>query len=273
MMIFLRILIILVLAYVGLCVVLWIFQASFIYFPGAPDTATPGDVDLTFEEVWLEPAGGARVHAWFIPAANARGAVVFCHGNAGTIADRLATLKILHGLRLSALIFDYQGYGRSEGSPSESGTYADAEAAWRHLTEQRGYPTDRVLIWGRSLGGAVAVELAGRHQPAGLIVESSFTSVPDMARETFPIWIPARWICRHVYDAAARVPALTCPKIFLHSPDDEVIPFHHGERLHALAGDPKRFVRLAGDHNHGFLDHSPLYLAAVGKFVDEVLGR
>jgi len=271
-MIFLRILLVLALAYVGICVLLYLFQSRLIFFPGPPGARSPRDAGLAFEEVWLSPDGGGRVHAWFVPAPDARGAVVFCHGNAGTIENRLETLAILHRLRLTALIFDYRGYGRSEGRPSEANTYADAQAAWRHLTDHRGIAPDRILLWGRSLGGAVAVELAARHAPAGLVVESSFTSVPDLAAHAVPIWLPTRLLCRHVYDSAAKVAKLTCPKLFIHSPEDDVIPFEYGERLFAAAAPPKRFVRIRGDHNQGYRESGRAYLDPVKAFLTEVLG-
>ncbi|MBN2491457.1 MAG: alpha/beta hydrolase [Planctomycetes bacterium] len=271
-MIILRIVLLLAVGYAGICVLLYLSQAKLIYFPGPPGVSSPRDIGLAFEEVWLHPAGGGRVHGWFVSAPDARGAVLFCHGNAGTIDDRLDTLRILHKLRLAVLIFDYRGYGRSDGSPSEANTYADAEAAWRHLTERRGIAPDRILLWGRSLGGAVAVELATRHAAAGLVVESSFTSIPDMAAGTFPIPLPFRLLCRHVYDSAAKVARLSCPTLFLHSPEDDIIPWRHGERLFAAAAEPKRLVRIRGDHNHGFLQSGEAYLGPVRAFVSEVLG-
>jgi len=268
-----RILLILVLSYAAICLLLYLFQSKLIFFPGGPSLSTPRDAGLAFEEVWLEPEGGGRVHAWFVPAPGARGAVIFCHGNAGTIGNRLDTLRIVHGLRLATLIFDYQGYGRSSGSPSEKATYADAEAAWKHLTGSRGIAAERVLIWGRSLGGGVAVELASRHPAAGLIVESSFTSVPALAAGTFPLPLPTRLLCRHVYDSAEKVSHLAMPKLFIHSPDDEVVPVRFGEGLFGAAAEPKRFARIRGDHNNGFLDSGADYVSPVAAFVEEVLGR
>jgi len=268
-----RILLLLVAGYAAICLLLYLFQAKLIFFPGGPGGSTPRDVGLAFEEVWLEPEGGGRVHAWFVPAPDARGAVIFCHGNAGSIGNRLDTLRILHGLRLATLIFDYRGYGRSSGSPSETATYGDAEAAWKHLTGSRGIPVERVLVWGRSLGGGVAVELASRHRPAGLVVESSFTSVPALAAGTFPLPLPTRLLCRHVFDSDRKVTRLDMPKLFIHSPDDDVVPFRFGRSLFEAAAEPKRFVTIRGDHNHGFLDSGSDYLRPVSAFVEEVLGR
>lgn len=272
-MMIVRVLLLLVAGYGLICVMLWLFQARFIYFPGRPHDAIPRDVGLAFEEVWLTTEGGRKLHAWWVPGEKSRGAVVFCHGNAGTIGHRLTTLAILHRLGLDTLIFDYQGYGRSEGSPGEQALYADADAAWRYLTETRGIPPERVLAWGRSLGGAVAVELASRRRVAGLVVESSFTSVPDMAKGTFPIPLPIEFLCTHRFDSAARVPKITCPKLFLHSPDDEIVPYRLGRRLYEAAAEPKTFIEISGDHNEGYAESGEGYVGAIRTFVGEALGR
>ena len=265
-----RILCILVVLYLCVCLLAYVFQEKLIYHPASHVRSTPAALNLEFQDLHLASTEGRKIHAWYVPCKDARGAVVFCHGNAGNLGHRLATVRLLHRFKLSALLFDYQGFGRSEGTPNEANTYQDAEAAWRHLTVTARIPADRILIWGRSLGTAVAVELASRHAPAGLVLEAAFTSLADVAGKHF-FWLPVRWLCRNDYDSLSKVPGLTCPKLFFHSPQDEVIPFHLGRRLFEAAAEPKRFVRIRGDHNSGFLVSERDYVRAVETFLSEVL--
>ena len=191
--------------YVALGLVLYLFQGSLVYLanlPGRALQAAPTDIGLDFEDVTIGTADGERLHGWFVPAPGARGTLLFFHGNAGNISHRLESIAIFHGLGLDVLIIDYRGYGQSSGSPSEAGTYADAQAAWKYLVEERGLPPDRIVVFGRSLGGAVGAWLAsprgGGRQPAALIIESAFTSGADMARRLYPVY-PARLLTRLRY--------------------------------------------------------------------------
>ncbi|MGW8272982.1 MAG: alpha/beta hydrolase, partial [Thermodesulfovibrionales bacterium] len=181
------------------------------------------------------------------------------------------SIKIFHELRLSVMIFDYRGYGRSEGVPSERGTYLDAEAAWTYLARDRGVRPETVVVFGRSLGGAVAAHLALDHSAAALIVESAFTSVPDLGADLFP-YLPVRLICRFRYPTAEFVKRIPIPKLFIHSPDDEVIPYRYGERLLAIGAEPKEFLRISGGHNEGFLESGRLYREGLDSFIGRVLG-
>jgi fermentation-respiration switch protein FrsA (DUF1100 family) len=171
--------------------------------------------------------------------------VLFCHGNAGNVSHRLDTLQFFRSLGLGTLIFDYRGYGRSDGSPSEKGTYRDAEAAWRHLVEQRQIPPERIVILGRSLGGAVAARLAADQRPGALVVESAFTSVPDLAARMFPVY-PVHLLARIRYNTLKWIRRVHCPVLVVHSRDDEMIPFRHGRRLFEAAPEPKEFLELRG---------------------------
>ena len=166
-----------------------------------------------------------------------------------------------------AFLIDYRGYGQSEGTPSEEGTYHDAAGAWRYLTEQRGIAPDRIVIAGRSLGGAVAAWLAERHSPRALVLESTFTSVPDLASELYP-WLPVRWLARFQYNTAARLPSVQSPVLILHSRADEIIPFGHGQRLWQAANEPKVLVEIQGAHNEGYTLSEREYAAALRRFLD-----
>ncbi|MGV1100636.1 alpha/beta hydrolase [Thiovibrio sp. JS02] len=257
---------IIALAYFGLCLLLFFLQDRLIYYPAARIETTPAAIGLPFRALRLLTADNLKIAAWFVPAANPRGAILFCHGNGGNISHRLDSLRIFHALGYSTLIFDYRGYGESEGAPSEAGTMLDARAAWRYLCEEAGFAPRDIVLFGRSLGAAVAARLAAEVRPAALIVESAFTSAPDRAAELFPL-LPARWLCRYRYDTLAALATISCPLLVVHSPDDEIIPFSHGERLYAAAKPPKRFLRLRGDHNSGFLTSGNSYEDGLAFFL------
>ncbi len=242
------------LGYVALAAVLYIFQSRFIYFPemGRQDRATPALLQLQFEEVRIETADGETLHGWHVPAADARATVLFFHGNAGSIVHRLDWLPMFQQLRLSVLMVDYRGFGASSGSPSEAGTYADADAAWRYLTETRRLPPGRIVVFGESLGGAVAAHLAARTEPAALVLHSAFTSAPDLAAELYP-FLPARLLTRYAYDTLASVQSIRCPLLVAHSRQDEIVPIAHGRRLLEAAPGDRAWIELAGSHNGGFL--------------------
>jgi fermentation-respiration switch protein FrsA (DUF1100 family) len=244
-------LLLLVLIYLGLTLYLYLSQAGMLYlpdFPGENRDITPADAGLAYEQIELTTADGLHLAAWFVPGpTKARGVILFCHGNAGTIASRITTLELLQGLGFATLIFDYRGYGDSEGRPSEQGTYRDAEAAWQYLRGQ-GYAGDEIIIMGRSLGAAVAAQLASRHSPGAVVLESTFTSVPDVAAELYPLF-PVRFISRFHYNTLSRMPAIHAPLLIVHSRDDEIIPYSHGRRLFAAANEPKQFLELKGGHN------------------------
>ncbi len=261
----------LVLVYLGLCFYMFLRQESYVYFPESRIWTDPSEEGLAYEDLRLLTGDGVHIGAWWIPSENARGALVLCHGNGGNIADRLDKVSYFHRLGLSVLIFDYRGYGASEGNPGEAGTYRDMDAAVDHLEGERGLTSDRILYYGESLGGAVAVEAAVRRPPAGLVVESSFTSIMGMASHYYP-WLPARWLARIRYDSLSRMPDLRCPTVFLHSPEDDIVPFEMGEALFEAAPQPKRFVRTEGDHNTGGITVSPEAQVELEAFLDEILG-
>jgi hypothetical protein len=258
------------------------FERVNVYHPGKAFSAVPGTFGLAHEEAEFEAADGTRLHGWFIPEAPfkpgpkakpARGplaaeklVVLLCHGNAGTVSDRVLKADILHRLGLSVLLFDYRGYGRSAGSPSEKGTYQDAEAAWRWLVA-KGFAPERIVLYGESLGNAVAVETALRHPPRALILESAFTSIADMGKVVYP-WLPVRLIARTRYDNLAKIGSVRAPVLVLHSREDRVVPFRMGEALFAAAPEPKEFFEMTGSHDEGFLDAGEAYPARLRAFLE-----
>jgi fermentation-respiration switch protein FrsA (DUF1100 family) len=254
---------------------LFIMQPRLLYYPDMPGRepeATPAAVGLAYEDVALQTVDDIRLHAWFIPAENPRATVLFCHGNAGNISHRLDSIRLLHSLGLQVLIFDYRGYGKSEGRPSEKGTFRDVDAAWHYLREVRGLTEAGIIIFGRSLGAAVAADLASRARPAAVILESAFTSVPDMAAEFYP-WLPVRLLSRYRYDNLGKVARIARPLLLVHSRQDEIIPFAHGERLFGRAREPKQFLELTGGHNDAFQSSRKAYTHGLKSFLDTHLGN
>ncbi|MFC1976070.1 alpha/beta hydrolase [Chloroflexota bacterium] len=261
-----------IILYIGLVTSLFIFQDRLIYFPIRNITATPADIGLPYEPVWLETADGVRLSGWFVPAEKARGVVLFFHGNAGNISHRLDSIKTFHRLGLSVFIIDYRGYGQSEGKISEQGTYLDAEAAWHYLVEERQIPPGEIILFGRSLGGAVATWLAQKYTPGMLIVESTFTSVPNVAAKHYPFF-PVRLLARIKYNTLEHLPQIDCPILVVHSPDDEIIPYSHGQELFGTAQEPKHFLKLKGGHNEGVFVSGKLYEDGLDNFITQYVSR
>lgn len=253
----------------GLLVVLvYMMQGRMLYLPDLPGRAlimTPADIGLDYQDVFLESDDGVTLHGWFIPGRSAR-ALLFFHGNAGNISHRLDSIRLFHDLGLSVLIIDYRGYGQSKGRTTERGIYRDADATWRYLIEDRGLVASDIVIFGRSLGASVASQLAAKQKPLALIVESSFTSVPDIAQELYP-WLPARWLTRLEHATRDYVHDVQCPVLVVHSRDDEIIPFHHGEAIYSSANEPRTLLTIRGGHNDAFLRDVRAYTEGLHAFL------
>ena len=259
--------------YVLICIYLFFMQGRLLFYPNLPSrkiTATPAKIGLSYEPVTITTSDNVRIKGWFVPAQKAKGVLLFFHGNAGNISHRLDSLAIFHRLGLSTLIIDYRGYGESEGRISEEGTYLDAEASWRYLTETKGIAPEEIVIFGRSLGGAVAATLATRTSPAGLILESVFSSVPDMAAQLYPVF-PVRLLSRYQYDVKKAVQRVTCPVLVIHSRDDEIIPFANGVNVYEATVSEKQFLEIRGGHNEGFLVSGSTYQQGLERFLHLIM--
>jgi hypothetical protein len=247
-----------------------LFEWKSLYVPRATIEATPALLGLAFEDVTLVAADGVQLNGWWLPHPAARGTIIHCHGNAGNLGHRVALAAELHRLGLNVFLFDYRGYGRSHGWPSERGLYRDARAAYEFVRAQYGNAEKPpILVHGQSLGGAVAAQLACDKPVRGLILESAFTSAPDMARQLYPL-LPARLLCAARYDTLASVQRLAIPKLIAHSAEDEMIPYAMSRRLFEAAAPPKRFVTLGGGHNDGVWTAE--YQRALRDFIVQTLG-
>jgi uncharacterized protein len=257
--------------YVAVCVVIYAEQGRLIYFPPRECRVGPRHFGLDYEDLTLTTADGVAIAAWYVPCVGARATAIFCHGNAENLSDCLPTMKSLHLLRCNVLAFDYRGYGRSAGQPSENGTYADADAAWRYLAETRAVPPGQIVIVGRSLGGAVAIDLAARHTPGGLVVESTFTSLADVGQRAYPL-LPVGLLCSYRYDSIKKVPTIPCPKLFFHGSGDELIPPENARRLFAAAAEPKDAIETPGGHNDGGFEYNHATMQQLDDWLDATIG-
>lgn len=262
------------LVYVGLCVLVYLKQSSYVYYPDRVVGLTPAYFNLPYEDLKLRTEDGETIGAWYVPAPAGAADVVtvlVCHGNGGNMGHRIDLVKFLHDAGMASLVFDYRGYGESTGKPTEEGTYADARAAWTHLVRERGVSTNRIVVFGESLGGAVAIRLAEEVKPGGLVVESTFVSARAMARRMFPI-LPT-FLCQFDYGSVDRIGCVGCPVLIAHGKRDTMIPYDDGRKLFGAAAEPKRFVELRGDHNDGGIAAEPEGRRHWRDFLDEFVLR
>jgi fermentation-respiration switch protein FrsA (DUF1100 family) len=251
---------------------LWVYarQSRRMYRPLREHAAAPAARGFAYEDVTFTAEDGVRLHGWYVPRPGARYVMLFFHGNTRNISWCLDSLELFHRLGFSTFLFDYRGYGRSEGRPDEQGTYLDARAAWDHLVCARGIDAGRIVMLGRSLGGAVAAWLAARQTPRALVLESTFLSFPDAAAELHPR-LPARLLARYRYPVKEYLREVRSPVLVVHSRDDELIPYHHGQMLYEAAHEPKRLVTITGPHYNGYLLSGEQYAEGLARFFAEHL--
>ena len=260
-------------AWIALSLYVYVMQERIVFLPDLPGRAiavTPDAFGFDYTDVQLETSDGVRLHGWYVNAESATGTVLFLHGNAGNISHRIESIEIFNELGFDVFIIDYRGYGQSNGKVSEQGAYLDAQAAYRYLVDKRRIDPSRIVIFGRSLGGAIAAQLAATQETGALIVESSFTSAADMATELYP-FLPARLLLRLEFPVAEHVAAATAPVLIVHARDDEIIPFAMGQKLFDAASEPKAFLAIDGDHNTAFFYDRDRYVAGLREFFREHL--
>jgi len=266
-----NILVFVVLLGIGLTLFVMLFEEKLIYFPYRDLDVTPDELGLRCDDLSLIAEDGVRLHGWFFPYDDSKFTVLFFHGNAGNISHRLDRVLLMQSkIQTSVLLFDYRGYGKSEGSPDEQGTYRDGRAAFRYLTRERGIPENRVILFGESLGAAVAVQLALERVGRALVLESAFTSIPDVGRVHYP-FLPVTKLVRTRYDNLEKIPSIEMPILILHGQRDRTVPFEHGHRLYEAANEPKRFFPIEGaGHNDTFFVGGDAYWQVWREFLESV---
>lgn len=252
--------------YSALCGLVYFKQDSLLYFPSSVIPVNPGELGLAYEAFEI-PLPESSVTGWLVRSDRPNAPwVMQCHGNGGNIANNIAYLALFKKLGLNGVIFDYRGYGRSRGVPSEAGLIEDATAVRNYLLTAQGVKPDQLIYFGESLGGGVACALAERAPPAGLVLKSTFTSVPARAAEVYP-FLPVRWLARTRFDSDQRIAGISCPKLFLHATDDDIVPYHHGRKLFELAGEPKTWLDIPGGHNASPLELGDRFTATLADFI------
>ena len=252
-----------------LAVFVMLFENQFIYFPDkypagqyAQAAAVPGLVDC-----WMTAEDGVKLHGWFLPADSAIATLVMPHGNAGNISNRYALMAILRQYGFHVFMFDYRGYGRSEGVPSEQGLYMDGKAAFDYAATRPEVNSKKIFVWGTSLGGAVAVDIVMHRPAAGLILESTFTSAAAMAAELYPS-LPVRFFLRTKFNSIEKIGQIHAPLLLMHGNEDRTVPFRLGQELYAAAHEPKEFYEITGaDHNDTYMVGGSVYFQRVREFI------
>jgi fermentation-respiration switch protein FrsA (DUF1100 family) len=241
----------------------------FIFHPQAQFDAVPSDLHLNFEDVYFKTEDDKKLHGWFFPVEDAVSTLLLCHGNAGNISHRLDNVRLLLDQKIQVFIFDYRGYGRSTGRPSEIGIYRDGLAAYDFLVHTRHIRPDRIIPFGRSLGASVAIEISLRRAVRSLIVESGFTSTKEMAKGLFPFGFFSFLLPPH-YNNVEKLPQVKVPKLIIHGDKDEIVPFSMGQTLYQSAGPPKYFLPLKGaGHNDTYIAGGRKYFEALTAFADD----
>jgi fermentation-respiration switch protein FrsA (DUF1100 family) len=244
-------------------------ESFFIFFPETRLDGTPEELELHYKEVCFTTEDGKRLHGWFFPLHGESPVVLFCHGNAGNISHRLENVRLLVREGLQVFLFDYRGYGKSSGNPSEHGIYLDGLAAFDYVAKKEGIPPATIIPFGRSLGAAVAIEICLRREVRSLIIESAFTSTRDVARAT-PLFLPVSYILPAHYNNLSKIGKINVSKLIIHGRDDEIIPFSMGQKLFEAAKAPKHFLPLEkAGHNDTFVVGGKAYFEALARFAYE----
>ncbi len=245
------------------------YQARGIYFPDNNVHRTPAGVELEYRDTNLKAEDGTKLHGWYIPYKNSEKILIYFHGNAGNISHRLERLKLLNSLKLNVFIIDYRGYGKSQGKPTEKGLYKDARAAYRHVKETLNFCSENIVIYGKSLGGNVAIDLAADIDEGILISESAFTSALEMGELVLP-FVPRFLLELFVtvdYNASRRIKKVIQPKLIIHSREDQVTPYFMGEKLFEIAPEPKKFHSMRGRHNQTSRRELINWLKCIDEFI------
>lgn len=239
-----------------------------VFFPVKAIELYPSVVNLPFEDVYIKTDDGLRINGWFIPRRNAKYTLLFCHGNAGNVGDRVEKLGMLWEIGVNIFIIDYRGYGKSEGRPSEKGFYLDASAAYNYLVNSRHIQPDEIILYGESLGTTVVIDLASKVKVKAIIVEGAFSSGRDIAGKIYP-FLPT-FLFSNRFNSLEKIKKVEAAKLFIHSRNDEIVPFALANKLYNAARGPKDFSEIAGGHNSAFSDSKEKYLSSLGSFIKKL---
>ena len=254
--------------YLGAYIALILFQKKIIYQPTYEIALTPKAANLDYQEIHLHPNDTDTVMGWYVPCINpCFGTLVFFHGNAGNMGDRIDSTALFHELGFNVLLIDYRGFGQSTGHPSEANSYEDGECALRYLIDTHGLKYEDMVLLGRSLGGGIATELAIRHPIRALMLESTYTSIPEVAQDVYPLF-PIKYFVTTKYNNLAKLPKVQCPILIVHSQEDQYIPYHHGLKLFdcATPNPNKHMITIHGAHADGFLTSKEVYVEGLKRF-------
>lgn len=236
--------------YLLIVIVMWLIENRLVFFPVKAADGWSDPPDAAVEDVFFTSPAGTRIHAWWLPDGPDKPVLLVFPGNGGNLSGRpWALTNAKHRLGTAAMIFDYPGYGKSEGTPNEANCYDAAEGVVRWLRDEKGIPPERLILYGESLGGGVAAEIARRHSCKALVLARTFTSLPAAAKRHYP-WLPVYWLMSNRFDTLSKLPDIHCPVFVVSSTADTVVPFEYGEALFQTAHEPKQFFRDEGsEHN------------------------
>jgi hypothetical protein len=239
-----------------------------VFYPQRRLEATPEDLGLPFEDVAITTRDHVKLHGWLIKAPSAKSTLIFFHGNAGNIGGRLGKISLFHQIGLNVLIIDYRGYGKSEGYPTEQGIYNDATAAYDYLLRRDDMQGQNIISYGASLGGAVAIDLAVQRPVSCVIADSTFSSAIDMAKMIYP-FIPS-FLIKVKMDSIGKIKGVSVPILFIHSIEDQTVPFVLGKKLFDAAPAPKEFIEIIGDHNDGHVQDEKKVKDGIKMFLNKL---
>lgn len=238
-----------------------------LFYPTREIEYSPKEFGLNFEDVFFKTQDNVEINGWLISCPKARYTILFCHGNAGNISHRLEKIKFFQDLGCNTFIFDYRGYGKSKGAPSEKGLYLDAQGAYNYLLS-RGVAKEDIIGYGESIGGTVAIDLASKNKIRALISDSAPSSAKDMVRILYP-YLPY-WVFASRMDSLTKIKSITIPKLIIHSVNDEIVPFRLGKKLYECAAEPKEFLEVHGGHNTSFFESESLLKEKIAGFLKKI---
>ena len=244
------------------------FEWHSIFFPTKDFAETPKVLGLNYEDIYFNTEDGLKLNAWFIPATKQQYVILFAHGNGGNISHRMSKVAMFHDLDFSLFLYDYRGYGKSEGKASEIGIYRDTNAAYNYLVKEKKIPPDKIIVYGESLGGACAVDLAANVNVKAVILEGSFTNAKDMSKEIYP-FLPAFFIMSKL-DSFSKIKNIKAAKLFIHSEEDEIVPIELAKKLYNQALEPKAFLTIGGSHNMGVIDFEDKIKKSIVEFFNSL---